>query len=171
MYNVHCSLHLVHGSNPLSLRRASPPVHVACLLDDQDLFLKTKQKEIENICRGCRFLTISEGKKLKSRSRLRMSSFREERFFSHFKFFRSIDATCSDCHFAAVEPLPNFIVQPGPVCSNICLTKPWNKIKAMTHDQWQQTQQGWAQSEAKADQPIMIGQKSRLIIIRNQQKL
>ena len=41
----------------------------------------------------------------------------------------------------------------------------------MTHDQWQQTQQGWAQSEARADQPIMIDQKSRLIIIRNQQKL
>ena len=41
----------------------------------------------------------------------------------------------------------------------------------MTYDERQQTQQGWAESEAKADQPIMIDQKSRLIIIRNQQKL
>ena len=83
MYNVHCPLHLVHGSDPISLRRASPPVHVACLVDDQDIFLKTKQKEIENICRGCRFLMISDRKKLKSGSRLRMSSFREERFLYH----------------------------------------------------------------------------------------
>ena len=68
MYNIHCSLYLVHGSDPLSLRRASSPVHVACLVDDQDLFLKTKQKQIKNICRGCGFLMISDRKKLKSGS-------------------------------------------------------------------------------------------------------
>ena len=49
MYNVYCSLYLVHASDPLSLRRASSPVHIACLVDDQDLFLKTKQKQIKNI--------------------------------------------------------------------------------------------------------------------------
>ena len=52
MYNVYCSLYLVHGSDPLSLRRASSPVHIACLVVDQDLFLKTKRKQIKNICRG-----------------------------------------------------------------------------------------------------------------------
>ena len=105
MYSVYCSLHLVHGSDPLSLRRASSPVHVACLLGDQDLFLKTMRKQIKNICRGCILLMISDRKKLKSRSRLRMSSFLKERFFSHFKFLRNVDATCSDCHFVALEPL------------------------------------------------------------------
>ena len=47
MYSVYCSLHLVHASDPLSLRRASSPVHVACLLDDQDLFLKSLQAETD----------------------------------------------------------------------------------------------------------------------------
>ena len=106
MYNAQqYTMYLVHDSDPLSLRRASSPVNVACLLGDQDLFLKTMRKQIKNICRGCILLMISDRKKLKSRSSLRVSSFLKERFFSHFKFLRNVDATCSDCHFVALEPL------------------------------------------------------------------
>ena len=48
LVHVHCPLYLVPGSDPLSLRRASSPVHVACLLDDdQDLFLKTNRKQFK----------------------------------------------------------------------------------------------------------------------------
>ena len=47
---------------------------------------------------------ISDRKKLKSKVKdviiLRV-------FFSHFKFLRNVDvdATCSDCHFVALQPL------------------------------------------------------------------
>ena len=131
IYNVHCSQYLVHGSDPLSLRRASSPVHVACLVDDQDLFLKTKQRQIKNICRGYRFLMISDRNKIKSRSRSRMWSFWE---FFYLQILNSWGMSMLHVQIAILLLLnrcKNFRVQPGPVCSKIRLTKPRSVVWSM----------------------------------------